>query len=113
MNAAHAIGDAVEGTDRKGRLHVPTQRDGDDVVVSIADTGCGIPNEIRAKVFDPFLTTKEVGRGTGQGLTIARSVVEKHRGPLRFETEVGKGTTFFIRLPINGHATRTPTGAEA
>ncbi len=101
VNAAHAIGDAVKGTDRKGRLHVRTQRDGDDVVVSIADTGGGIPDEIRAKVFDPFFTTKEVGRGTGQGLTIARSVVEKHRGQLRFETEVGKGTTFFIRLPID------------
>ena len=55
------------------------------------------------RVFDPFFTTKEVGKGTGQGLAIARSViVTKHGGTLTFESEVGKGTTFTIRLPING-----------
>jgi signal transduction histidine kinase len=101
VNAAHAIGDVVKGTDGKGRIRVRSQRDGNDVVVSIKDTGSGIPEEVRARVFDPFFTTKEVGRGTGQGLAIAHSViVEKHGGDLTFETEVGKGTTFFIRLPI-------------
>jgi signal transduction histidine kinase len=101
VNAAHAIGDVVKGTDGKGRIRVRSQRDGNDVVVSIKDTGNGIPEEVRARIFDPFFTTKEVGRGTGQGLAIARSViVEKHGGELTFETEVGKGTTFFIRLPI-------------
>jgi signal transduction histidine kinase len=101
VNAAHAIGDVVKGTDGKGRIRVRSQRDGNNVVISIKDTGSGIPEEIRARIFDPFFTTKEVGRGTGQGLAIAHSViVEKHGGELTFETEMGKGTTFFIRLPI-------------
>jgi len=73
------------------------------VRIDIADTGSGIPESIRHRIFDPFFTTKEVGRGTGQGLAIARTtVMAKHRGSLTFETEVGKGTTFTIRLPIDG-----------
>jgi signal transduction histidine kinase len=72
-------------------------------VISIGDTGGGIPERFRERIFDPFFTTKEVGRGTGQGLAIARSVVvDKHAGELWFETEVGKGTTFFIRLFLDG-----------
>jgi two-component system cell cycle sensor histidine kinase/response regulator CckA len=77
---------------------------GDYVMIEIGDTGTGIPETARENIFDPFFTTKEVGRGTGQGLAIARSVVvNKHGGTLRFETECGKGTTFFIRLPIAKH----------
>ena len=76
-------------------------------MIAIADTGGGIPDAVCGRIFDPFFTTKEVGKGTGQGLAIARSViVEKHRGALWFETELGKGTTFFIRVPIDGHASR-------
>jgi len=72
-------------------------------VISIADSGGGIPAAVRERIFDPFFTTKEVGKGTGQGLAIARSVVvEKHGGELTLTTEVGKGTTFFIRLPTHG-----------
>ncbi len=101
VNAAHAIADVVKGTDEKGKICVRTVPEGDTVVISISDTGSGIPEAIRTKIFDPFFTTKEVGRGTGQGLAIARSVVvERHRGTLTFESEVGKGTTFHIRLPI-------------
>ena len=71
-------------------------------MVTISDTGCGIPEANRGRVFDPFFTTKEVGRGTGQGLAIARSVVvDRHKGSLFFESEVGKGTTFSVRLPVN------------
>jgi signal transduction histidine kinase len=68
--------------------------------VSISDNGGGIPEAIRDKIFEPFFTTKEVGRGTGQGLAIARRVVEKHGGSLSFETALGVGTTFHVRLPI-------------
>jgi signal transduction histidine kinase len=71
------------------------------VRIDITDTGSGIPEPIRHRIFDPFFTTKEVGKGTGQGLAIARStVVAKHGGSLTFDTEMGKGTTFTIRLPI-------------
>ena len=71
------------------------------IEISIADTGAGIPKEIQGKVFEQFFTTKEVGRGTGQGLTIAYSIiVKKHNGMIFFESEEGKGTTFYIKLPI-------------
>jgi signal transduction histidine kinase len=105
VNAAHAIGDVVRGTDKKGRIRVATRVLDDQVEISIGDTGKGIPVEVRSRIFDPFFTTKEVGKGTGQGLAIARSVVvDKHGGTLHFETEVGQGTTFYIRLPIAGPA---------
>ena len=105
VNAAHAIGDVVKGTDKKGKIRVATRVLGDQVEIAITDTGKGIPVEVRSRIFDPFFTTKEVGKGTGQGLAIARSVVvDKHGGTLHFETELGVGTTFFICLPINGPA---------
>jgi signal transduction histidine kinase len=103
VNAAHAIGDVVKGTPDKGKIRVATRVLDDQVEIAIGDTGKGIPVEVRSRIFDPFFTTKEVGKGTGQGLAIARAVVvEKHGGTLHFETEVGKGTTFYIRLPIAG-----------
>jgi signal transduction histidine kinase len=102
VNASHAIADVVKDTSMLGKLKVRTRLDGDEVEISISDTGTGIPESVRDKVFDPFFTTKEVGKGTGQGLAIARSIiVKKHGGTLRFETECGKGTTFYIRLPID------------
>ena len=101
VNAAHAIADKSAKTGERGRISVTTRVDGRHVVIAVADTGGGIPEEIRARIFDPFFTTKEVGRGTGQGLSIARSVVVKgHGGTLDFETEIGKGSTFYVRLPL-------------
>lgn len=103
VNAAHAVGDVVKSTGSKGRIKVRTWRDGEYAAISITDTGGGIPSHVQPKIFDPFFTTKEVGKGTGQGLPIVRSViVDKHKGTISFETEEGKGTTFFIRLPIEG-----------
>jgi signal transduction histidine kinase len=105
VNAAHAIADVVKGTPEKGTIRVSTRVVDGLAEIAIADTGKGIPPEVRSRIFDPFFTTKEVGKGTGQGLAIARTViVEKHGGTLHFETEVGKGTTFIIRLPIQGQA---------
>jgi len=102
VNASHAIADVVKGTDTLGKLTVRTCLDGDAVEISITDTGTGIPKEARDKVFDPFFTTKKVGIGTGQGLALAHSVIVlRHGGTLRYETECGKGSTFFVRLPIN------------
>jgi PAS domain S-box-containing protein len=102
VNASHAIQDVVKGTGQKGTIRVKTSQEGQEVVVAVSDTGTGIPPSIREKIFDPFFTTKEVGRGTGQGLALARGVVvDRHTGSLTFETEPGKGTTFFVRLPIN------------
>jgi PAS domain S-box-containing protein len=100
VNAAHAIADVIKDSGGRGKITVKTCVEDRHVVISIADTGGGIPPEIRAHIFDPFFTTKEVGRGTGQGLSIARGVVKAHGGSLEFETEMGKGTTFHVRLPI-------------
>ena len=101
VNAAHAIGDVVRGTETKGLIRIRTWHEAGWVFVAITDSGAGIPEAVRDKVFDPFFTTKEVGRGTGQGLAIARNVVvEKHGGEITFESEVGKGTTFVLRLPV-------------
>ena len=101
VNAAHAIAD-VRKDGPKGRIVIRTEREQDRVHISIADNGSGIPESIRSRIYDPFFTTKEVGRGTGQGLAIARSVVvDRHKGSLTFDSEVGKGTTFHIRLPIS------------
>jgi signal transduction histidine kinase len=105
VNAAHAISDVVKDTGRLGMITVRTRLDGEQVEISIGDTGTGIPETARDKIFDPFFTTKTVGKGTGQGLAIAHSVVvKKHEGTLRFETELAKGTTFFIRLPVEASA---------
>jgi PAS domain S-box-containing protein len=103
VNAAHAIEDVVKHEGGRGQIAVQTHHAGDDVLVSISDTGGGIPEEIRERVFDPFFTTKDVGKGTGQGLALARAViVDRHGGELTFETQMGKGTKFVVRLPIEG-----------
>ena len=107
INAAHAIDDVVKETNGKGKIKVSTHCEGDWVEIRIQDSGSGIPEEARDKVFDPFFTTKAVGKGTGQGLALARAiVVEKHGGTITFDTEIGKGTTFFIRLPLKTAAVR-------
>lgn len=102
VNASHAIVDAQDpNAPEKGLIEITTRSIDGCVEISISDSGTGIPEEIRQRVFDPFFTTKEVGRGTGQGLSMAYStIVEKHGGTLRLESELGKGTTFFIRLPL-------------
>ena len=102
-NAAHAIGTIVnDGLQGKGTITVATRKEGDFAVITVSDTGTGIPDSIKNKVFDHFFTTKEVGKGTGQGLSISRSIiVEKHGGTIFLESEEGKGTTFIIRLPLN------------
>jgi signal transduction histidine kinase len=103
VNAAHAIGDRVGKGGTRGRIVVRTRHELACAVIAIQDDGVGIPTSVRERIFDPFFTTKAVGKGTGQGLAIARSVVtEKHGGELTFESEVGMGTTFFIRLPLAG-----------
>jgi PAS domain S-box-containing protein len=109
VNAAHAIADVVKDTGGRGRIDVKTRLDGDDVVISVTDTGGGIPEHVRPRIFEPFFTTKEVGRGTGQGLSIAHNVVVKsHGGRLHFETTSGQGTTFHVHLPLRRIGDPTP-----
>lgn len=94
VNAAQAIvGD--------GAVTVRTRVDGPMVEISISDTGCGIPPDVRKRIFAAGFTTKPMGEGTGLGLSLTREIIEDtHRGKIWFETELGKGTTFFIRIPI-------------
>lgn len=107
VNAAHAIKDKVKGSE-KGRITIRSRNRGRFAEISVADTGMGIPEEIQSRIYEPFFTTKEVGKGTGQGLALAYSVVvKKHQGKLWFETERGKGTTFFVQLPIESADTPT------
>ena len=101
INAAHAIEEANKGTSNLGTITIRTRQSGENVIAEISDTGCGIPESAQASIFDQFFTTKEVGKGTGQGLSIARQVIsQKHGGEIWFETVPGTGTTFFISLPI-------------
>jgi signal transduction histidine kinase len=101
VNAAHAIEGTINSAHPKGLITISTRSFDDHVEIRITDTGPGIPLKVRSRIFEPFFTTKEVGKGTGQGLSIAHAVVvQKHGGSLSFETEIGRGTTFIIRLPI-------------
>lgn len=101
VNAAHAIKDAPKTGTEKGVITVSTRHQGRRIEIRIQDTGTGIPTAVRSRIFDPFFTTKEIGKGTGQGLSIAHSIiVEKHGGQIQFETEMGRGTTFILHLPL-------------
>jgi PAS domain S-box-containing protein len=105
VNAAHAIADVVGTSGTRGRISIRTRAAGDTVCIAIQDTGGGIPDTVQGRIFDPFFTTKPVGRGTGQGLALARAFVQKHGGSLTFACEAGQGTTFFVRLPVDGRCT--------
>lgn len=94
LNAGQAI---VE----KGEITIRTGQQDDQVFVAISDTGCGIAPENLTRLFDPFFTTKSVGSGTGLGLSLAYGIVQKHLGRIEVQSEVGKGTTFTVWLPIN------------
>ncbi|MBN1517192.1 response regulator [Candidatus Sumerlaeota bacterium] len=102
VNAAQAIAERRDREEtKKGKIRITTRAAGDWVEIRISDTGVGIPESIRDKIFDHFFTTKSIGKGTGQGLSIAYSaIVEQHEGTIDVESEVGKGTTFIVRLPL-------------
>ncbi|MDZ7617594.1 MAG: ATP-binding protein [Patescibacteria group bacterium] len=101
INAAHAIQEKVGESGEKGTITIRTRRNEDAVDILIEDTGAGIPEHLRQKVFDLFFTTKPVGKGTGQGLTLAQSiVVERHGGKIECQSQEGEGTIFTIRLPL-------------
>jgi signal transduction histidine kinase len=103
VNAAYAIAAKLGAASReKGTIRISTRAAPPWLEVRIADSGTGIPEAARDHVFNPFFTTKPVGKGTGQGLAISRTViVEEHSGTLGFETELDRGTTFVIRLPLS------------
>ena len=105
INAIDAIKDVIgQRENEKGTIRIRTSHKDSWAEVRISDSGTGIPQEIRSKIFDPFFTSKDVGKGTGQGLAISHSmVVNNHGGTLGFETESGRGTTMIVRLPLRGN----------
>lgn len=105
INAAHAIAEKAGESGEKGTITVRTRSDGDAAEVRIEDTGTGIPGHLQPRIFNLFFTTKAPGQGTGQGLTMAQSIiVEKHGGTIECQSEGGKGTTFIVRLPLESAA---------
>jgi len=105
VNASHAISGFKKN--EIGKITVSTtSEDEEQVRVSVADDGGGIPEDAAERVFEPFFTTKEMGVGTGQGLAISYNlVVERHRGKIFFDTVEGEGTTFHVLLPVSHPAT--------
>lgn len=97
MNLLANAAEAIQG---KGDIWIQTERDGDEVVISIRDNGVGIPEAHSDKLFTPFFTTKEVGRGTGLGLSVTYGIIQKHGGQISVESKVGEGSTFTVRLSV-------------
>lgn len=113
VNAAHAVVEKYDDPDNlQGKIIIRTKSMGDKVAIEISDNGAGMPESVRVKIFDHFFTTKEVGKGTGQGLSLAyRMIVEKHKGSIDVDSEEGVGTTFRILLPTK-HPETVDGGAE-
>ena len=87
----------------KGIIIITTAKVNENAIITIADSGMGIPEDVKAKIFDPFFTTKDVGEGTGLGLSISYVIIEKHKGTLTVEsdqTEENHGTRFIIAIPL-------------
>jgi signal transduction histidine kinase len=95
LNAIHSI-------TPPGKIGITTHAAGDFIKIIISDTGCGIPEEYVGKIFDPFYTTKDSTKGTGLGLAVSYGIIKKHGGDIEVKSTVGKGSTFIVRLPING-----------
>ena len=100
------LANAAQAIPGPGAITIETRRDGPTAVISIADTGPGIPPEIMGRLFDPFFTTKPVGEGTGLGLSISYEIVKKHGGEIRAESPADGGAIFTVRIPLArpGHA---------
>jgi two-component system NtrC family sensor kinase len=101
---------ACLGANGRGTIVVRTMHDTDrgSAVLEVNDDGPGIPDDRQGKVFDPFFTTKEVGQGTGLGLTVAYAIAREHGGRIWLESKFGKGTSFFVELPISGQHLNPP-----
>ena len=100
----------LQAIEEQGEIRVRTWTEENTVLISVSDTGSGIPPEVINRIFEPFFTTKEVGKGTGLGLSISYDIIKKHGGVMTVASELGSGSTFTVRLPLdpvpeNGKAT--------
>jgi|SRR5579871_355835 len=94
------IANAVDSIEGPGKVSVTTLEQDGHFVITVKDTGKGIPEEIRSKIFEPFFTTKPIGHGTGLGLAISYGIVKAHNGSIDFSSEPGCGTAFVIKIPV-------------
>ena len=95
------ITNALQSIEEKGAVEVRTRLKDDKVEVCVQDNGLGIPADMMDRIIDPFFTTKSPGEGTGLGLSIAHTEIQRHGGELRFESQVGKGTSVYVYLPLS------------
>ncbi|HVP43902.1 MAG TPA: PAS domain-containing sensor histidine kinase [Terriglobales bacterium] len=93
------LSNAADAVEKGGRIGITVQGGGENVEISISDDGCGIPAESLPRIFEPFYTTKPVGKGTGLGLAIAKNIVSQHGGSIRLESGQGRGTRAIVQLP--------------
>ena len=96
---------ALGARDNGGTIRIAARKHADDVEITVADDGPGIPADVIPKIFDPFFTTKDVGEGSGLGLSIVHGIVDRHGGRIMVESKVGEGTTFRIVFPRAAAAT--------
>jgi two-component system NtrC family sensor kinase len=107
MNVISNAIDAIEGS---GEITITTAKSDHMFILSVADTGSGIPAAVRDRIFEPFFTTKPIGQGTGLGLAISWGFVKKHNGDIDVRSEEGKGTEFIIRIPMQREGERHGDG---
>ena len=100
VNAYQAI--EARSEREPGIIRIETEHQGDEITIRIIDSGIGIESARQSRIFEPFYTTKPVGAGTGLGLSTSYSIIERHGGRMSVESEVGQGTTFEVRLPLDG-----------
>ena len=115
VNSAQSIHEKKlkDESTEKGKINITTKVEDKNIIVSLEDTGTGIPDDIKNKVFDPFFTTKDVGVGTGQGLALSYDfIVNKHDGEISFDSQLGHGTKFMIKLPLTEEGVSVNKGTE-
>ena len=98
LNILSNAADAIVGS---GEIGIKILQKDNFISIAFSDSGTGMPKEVIAHIFEPFYTTKQVGKGTGLGLSISYGIIKKHKGSIEVKSEVGKGTEFIIKLPIN------------
>lgn len=99
MNLVANAKDAVENASQK-QIHISTEKNNDHVLIKISDTGMGIPDDVKPKIFEAYFTTKAAGKGTGIGLSLTQSIATEMQGKIRFDSQSGQGTTFTLEFPL-------------
>lgn len=112
LNAAQAIEEKVGDTGARDLIVITTRASESEAIIVVSDDGAGIPAEVQDRIYEPFFTTKPVGKGTGQGLALARATVERHAGALECCSIPGQGASFTIRLPLNAEGAARPSRSD-